>query len=166
MQRNATKSNDRVVTKPNVFNPVYDKNRKRVRGIWIRNGVYYAQVRIAEQVKQVPLHDATTIAQAVRERQALKSSISKGDYPPKAEPEQPVQAPASTQADQSAPEHTIPAAIEGYRKERDLLKKGDPATRTRENSGLNAWLAYCTYRLGQQALHRMPACVQHKLGFP
>jgi len=150
MQRNATKSNDRVVTKPNIFNPVFDKNRKRVRGIWIRNGVYYAQVRIGDQVKQVPLHDATTISQAVRERQALKSSISKGDYPPKPEPTKTVQAPASAQSSQPPSEHTIPAAIERYRKERDLLKKGNVATRARENSGLNAWLAYCLWRTEQK----------------
>jgi hypothetical protein len=112
--------------------------------------VYYAQLRIADQVKQMPLHDADTIAQAVRERQALKGSIKKGDYPPKPEPMQAVQTPASTQPSPPPPEHTIPAAIEGYRRERDLLKKGDPATRARENSGLNAWLAYCTHRTKQK----------------
>jgi integrase len=173
MQRGATKSNDRVVTKPNVFNPVFNKNRKRVRGLWIRNGVFYAQVRIADQVKQVPLHDATTIAQAIRERQALKSRIAKGEYPPKPEPPEPVQPPettlstqppTTTQPSQAQPEHTIPEAIEGYRKDRDLLKKGDPATRARENSGLNAWLAYCSYRAQQKPpLPVLIGCLDSKM---
>ncbi len=107
----------------------------------------------------MPLHDASTIAQAVRERQALKSGIAKGEYPPKPELTETVQPPtntqsaqppATTQTSRTQPEHTVPAAIEGYRKERDLLKKGDSATRARENSGLNAWLAYCTYRTEQK----------------
>jgi hypothetical protein len=119
MQRNATQSKDSVVPKPNVFNPVFNRNRKRVRGIWIRNGVFYVQVRIADQVKQVLLHDASTIAQAIRERQALKSSIAKGEYPPKPESTESVQPlastpaskppPIATQPNQPQPEHTLVA---------------------------------------------------------
>ena len=156
MQRHTTQDNDRIVAKANTFNPVVDKNRKRARGIWIRNGVYYAQLRIAGQVKQVPMHDATTLPQAVRERQALKSKIKKGEYP--AKPREPIPEP-SPPANEAAPSplgqpsttaNTIPAAIDGYRAERDLLKKGDPATRARENSGLNAWLSFCIHLTKQE----------------
>ena len=53
---------------------------------------------------------------------------------------------AAPQTEQVDEDHSIPAAITKYRAERDLLKKEDPQTRAREDSGLNKWNEFCEAR--------------------
>jgi hypothetical protein len=51
---------------------VYDRDGKRVRGLWLRNGIYYAQVRVGSHKARVRFEHASTVPQAVTELQALK----------------------------------------------------------------------------------------------
>jgi hypothetical protein len=55
------------------FVKVCSENKQRVRSLWKRKGVFYAQLD-ANNRKQYkyPLHEATTLPQAVTEMQALK----------------------------------------------------------------------------------------------
>jgi len=124
------------------YEPGDDRDGRRVRGIWFRNGVYYAQLRVAGNVKQIPLQEAGTVAQAVTARQVLKGQIAAGTFPPPppAQPETPPAVEAETppvEGKLDVSDHSIPAAIKTYREERDALKKGDKKTGKRENSGLN-----------------------------
>ena len=80
VKRDTTPSNAPTV-RANVFNPVFDRDGRRVRGLWIRNGVYPSQLRLPGQVKQVPLHDATSVPRSVREQQVLKSKVARGEFP-------------------------------------------------------------------------------------
>jgi hypothetical protein len=86
MKRNATRR-DAVPDKPprkiaHTFNKAFDGRGHRVRGLWERNGMYYAQVRTDDWVGQVPLHGFKTVPQALAERQVLKSRIDAGDFIP------------------------------------------------------------------------------------
>src|SRR3982074_1636285 len=64
----------------NRWQKVFDNRRRRIRGLWLRNGVYYAQLRLdGEQfAKRVPLHKAETIAQATVAMQGLKAKRGDG----------------------------------------------------------------------------------------
>jgi hypothetical protein len=52
-----------------------DGRNRRVGGLWLRNGMSRAQMRLdGEQIaKRVPLHKAETIAQATAAMQGLKA---------------------------------------------------------------------------------------------
>ena len=75
------------------FNQVFDENGKRVRGLWIRNGAYYAQVRFSRtQTNRMHLQDAKTIPQAIAARQELRRKIDRGEIrPPRAEEQEPAE---------------------------------------------------------------------------
>jgi hypothetical protein len=63
--------------------------KRRIGGIWFRDGAYSAQLRVNGVVLQIKLH-AETIPEALKARQDLKSKIPKREYPPKVEhPAQP-----------------------------------------------------------------------------
>jgi hypothetical protein len=57
---------------PNRFNKVFDGRNRRVRGLWERNGVYYAQVQVQSWVGRVPLEHSGTVASATDALQDLK----------------------------------------------------------------------------------------------
>jgi hypothetical protein len=64
------------------FNQVFDEDGKCVRGLWIRNGVYYAQVRFSPtQTKRLHLQDAKTIPQVIAARQELRRKITAKNRP-------------------------------------------------------------------------------------
>ena len=52
------------------YQKVFDGRKDRVRGLWVRNGRYYARLAIphpgtgVKQVRRVPLETATTVAEA------------------------------------------------------------------------------------------------------
>ena len=75
------------------FNQVFDEDGKRVRGLWLRNGVYYAQVRFSPtQTNRLHLQDAKTIPQAIAARQELRRKIDRGEIkPPGAEEQEPAE---------------------------------------------------------------------------
>jgi hypothetical protein len=66
--------------RPNAWNKVFDRRKKRVRGLWERNGVYYAQLRIRGKPIRFKLDHTTTVPQAVEEMQALKRQDAKASY--------------------------------------------------------------------------------------
>jgi len=66
---------------------VCDKRKRPIRGLWERNGRYYAQITVEDantglkRVKRVPLEGATTSAQAVAKFQELLTERRKGALP-------------------------------------------------------------------------------------
>jgi hypothetical protein len=73
--QSAAKTIDRTLK----YNPVFDRRNEQVRGLWQRNGVYYAQVKVRGWTGQVPLHGGT-VADAVAARQVLKTEIKSGTF--------------------------------------------------------------------------------------
>jgi integrase len=69
------------------YNKVLDQRKRPIRGLWERNGRYYAQITVEDQntglkqVKRVPLEGATTSAQAVAKFQELLTQRRKGALP-------------------------------------------------------------------------------------
>src|ERR1035441_9847940 len=57
----------------------FNRRNERVRGLWERNGAFYAQVKVRGWTGQVPLHGAT-VADAVAARQGLKAEIKSGKF--------------------------------------------------------------------------------------
>ena len=125
------------------FNQVFDEDGKRVRGLWIRNGVYYAQIGFSPtQTNRLHLQDVQTIPQAIAARQELRRKIDRGEIkPPGAEEQEPAE-----EIKQAGPQlggsHTLKEAIEGYQADRDALEEKDKATAAREDSGLKKWIEF------------------------
>ena len=67
---------------PNRFHKVFDGLNRRVRGLWERHGVYYAQVQVQSWVGRVPLEHSGTVASATDALQDLKSKIRAGTFVP------------------------------------------------------------------------------------
>jgi integrase len=69
------------------YKKVLDKRKHAIRGLWQRNGRYYAQIRVEDavtgvkRVKRVPLEGSTTDAQAVAKFQELLVQRAKGTLP-------------------------------------------------------------------------------------
>jgi integrase len=69
------------------YNKVLDQRKRPIRGLWERNGRFYAQITVEDQttgvkrVKRVPLEGATTNAQAVAKFHELLTQRSKGALP-------------------------------------------------------------------------------------
>ena len=79
MQRDATPGNPgapadnlegKRSSRPGTYQKVFDARKRRVRGLWVRNGRYYARVAVRDpgtgtsQVRRVPLEKAGTVAEA------------------------------------------------------------------------------------------------------
>ena len=66
---------------------VTDKRKRPIRGLWERNGRYYAQLTIEDQitglkkVKRVPMEGVKTDAEAVAKLQELLTQRRKGALP-------------------------------------------------------------------------------------
>jgi integrase len=69
------------------YSKVMDKRKRPIRGLWERNGRYYAQLAVEDQVtgikrvKRVPLEGAASDAQAVAKLQELLTQRRKGALP-------------------------------------------------------------------------------------
>jgi integrase len=69
------------------YNKVLDQRKRPIRGLWERNGRYYAQISVEDQVtgikrvKRVPLEGAATNAQAVAKYHELLTQRHKGALP-------------------------------------------------------------------------------------
>ena len=69
------------------YSKVFDKRKRPIRGLWVRNGRFYAQLTTEDkatgikQVKRVPLEGASTEAQAVAKLQELLTQRRKGTLP-------------------------------------------------------------------------------------
>ena len=118
------------------YEKVYDRKRNRVRGLWLREGVYYAQ--FGQPVGRARLTGAQTVPEAETARQVLKKRISGGEYPPKKTPS------ATPPTEQTVTvDHSINTAIAGYSQERKHLAVLDIKTHNGEDGGLNTWSLYC-----------------------
>src|SRR5436190_23691211 len=69
----------------NKFEKVFDGRNRRLRGLWKRNHVFYAQLRLDGQAKarRVPLHDVegkpvSTVPQAVAAMASIKTKRAQG----------------------------------------------------------------------------------------
>src|SRR5260370_13150684 len=64
------------------FTPARDSRKRKVRGLWIRNGRYYLQMRVEgeKSARKIPLESRNleTATKEVREKQAAKD---KGELP-------------------------------------------------------------------------------------
>jgi hypothetical protein len=129
VKRNETQSNAKS------FEKDFDRNRQRVRGLWFRCGSYYAQLDVAGVAKKLVLQGADSIPKALGARQDLKSKIAAGEYPPK-KIEHKVGHPANPAG---TTDHTLAAAITGYRATRDELHQVDVA---QEDSCLTLWALF------------------------
>lgn len=63
----------RTKAAPKKFNQVFDHANRRVRGLWVRNGVYYSQVRAGKWRGRVALEHAQSVPEATTAAQVLKS---------------------------------------------------------------------------------------------
>jgi integrase len=96
MNRHATNSNQATTKRPvhtAKFAKVQDGRKQDIRGLWVRNGRYYAQLQFEDaatgqkKVRRVPLVDpetktaVTTTAQAVEQMNRLKVKRSESDLP-------------------------------------------------------------------------------------
>jgi integrase len=137
----------------NTFARVYDRDGRRVRGLWVRNGVYYAQVRVGRHKTRVRLEHADTVPQAVTELQALKKRRRAGKLtlPQKLPVQKGAQNPEQ-EGEHKVGSHRSPLkdAIAGYQRDRDTLDKKDPDTGRREDSGLKLWVkAFGEHQIGK-----------------
>jgi Phage integrase family len=125
--------------KADKFNKVFNDSKERVRSLWERKDVFYAQLD-ANNGKQYkyPLQHAATVPQAVTEMQALKKLQREEKlFPPGALADE---GKKEYTKECTADSHTIKEAVEKYQSERDRLEKKDPATSSREDSGLKKWV--------------------------
>jgi integrase len=98
MQSNASQSNPQVALPDSStvhirrqreaqYQRVQDERKRPIRGLWVRNGRYYAQITLEDQhtgqkqVRRVPLEKATTPAQAKQELEDLRVNRRKGKLP-------------------------------------------------------------------------------------
>src|SRR5277367_2994896 len=69
------------------YSKVMDKRKRPIRGLWERNGRYYAQLTVEDQitgikrVRRVPMEGVSTDAQAVAKLQELLTQRRKGALP-------------------------------------------------------------------------------------
>jgi hypothetical protein len=138
MKRRGTPSNAQPVDATRKYNPVYDWRNERVRGLWERNAVFYAQVNVRGWIGRMPLHEAKTLPEAPAARQVLKAQIKAGKWktPPERERDGP---PVIEIADEN---RVLKLAIAKYQESRNLLGKKDSKTCKREDSGLKLWAAF------------------------
>jgi integrase len=98
MQRKASQSNPQVAVPDSStvhirrqrqaqYQRVYDERKRPIRGLWVRNGRYYAQLTLEDeltgnkQVRRVPLEGAATPAQAREKIEELRVNRRKGKLP-------------------------------------------------------------------------------------
>jgi hypothetical protein len=79
MIRAATQSAAKTVGSALKYNPVCHWRNERVRGLWQRNGINYAQIKVRGWAGQVSLH-GETVAGAVAARQVLNAEIKSGTF--------------------------------------------------------------------------------------
>src|ERR1035437_5218454 len=109
--------------KANAWNKVYNERKKRERGLWERNGGSAANIRI--RVGGTPfrwrLEHPSAVPQAIETMQALKKLRREGKF------EVLGKIPDEPKASQSG-QHTVKAAIDAYKTERDTLDAKDVKT--------------------------------------
>ena len=129
MKNNATQSAIAGDRKPKIhaarFVPALDTRKRKIRGLWIRNGKFYAQMRVAvgngtTRAIRVAL-DATTLDDANTELQAKRTEKKKGEL--------------------HLPGHRpkFSDLVAQYKTSADFLSKKE-GTRQNETQALNRWV--------------------------
>ena len=108
------------------WNRVFNDRKQRVRGLWERNGVFYAQIRVGGKPSRLRLEHAKTVAEAFAEMQVLKKNARDGVLNPPEKVGQNVG-------------QTIKALSAVYLEHATALGDKDPDTIKREQSSLHAW---------------------------
>jgi osmotically-inducible protein OsmY len=141
MIREETQSAVKTIDPALKYNPVFNRRNERVRGLWQRNGAYYAPINVRGWTGQVLLH-GETVADAVAARQVLKTEIKSGQFltPPELKNKEEKEKAEQVSKEVSTP--TLTDAVAKYAAGRDTLRKKDPKTRKREDSGLKVWLKW------------------------
>lgn len=103
MNRKATLCNVPAKAKPRIYNKVFDRSHRRIRGLWYRDGKFFFQTRINGAVKEIELHEATTLPEAVEAKQVIKKKIRDGEYVSSASAAAPGLAVASSVAAEGSP---------------------------------------------------------------
>lgn len=135
-RRSALRAEKVQRAKPNAWAKVFDERKRRMRGLWRRNGFYHAQLNVNGTPVRFKLH-AATVPEAVTAQQALKSEQRAGTLKRVTEQPPSILPPGK---------HTIKQMLDNYREERDTLQGKDPKTNERENSGLNMWAKFAGKR--------------------
>lgn len=150
MKRDATQSkqanDNQCQSHAPSFAKVVDGRKQPIRGLWVRNGRYYAQLQFEDgntgqrKTRRVPLLNpdtrqaVTTVAQALEELNRLKVKRSESDLPVL---------------------HRTPKFKDFAKKYLDFIKAGDgmkkPKTIAKEESTLKGWMAH----LGERRIDKI-----------
>ena len=141
MTREAAPSDAEAIDPSRKYNPVFNRRNERVRGLWERNGVFYAQIKVRGWTGQVPLH-GETVADAVAARQVLKSEIKNGNFLTPDERRRKEEKEKAEKVSTEVSTKTLTDAVKNYQTERNTLAKKDKKTWNREDSGLKKWLEW------------------------
>jgi hypothetical protein len=110
------------------LNQVFDERKRRARGLWEHNVIFYTQIDVNRDPIRLKLEHATTVPQEVTAQQVLKAQHRSGTLKRPADASVPEQVEAGTK--------TLDDGIQFHKGSRGALKDKDPATCERENSGL------------------------------
>src|SRR5882757_9727368 len=118
--------------KANGFQKVFDNRNRRMRGLWRRNGAYYAQIRLTrgQPATRILLHNASTVPQALTAMQALKKLRTDGEL--------------KVQKQRGIP--TFSELADTYLSNLSSMNSKHEDTRRRESSSLDALKQYCGQR--------------------
>ena len=125
MTRDETQNDAETIDPALKHNPAFNRRNERVRGLWERNGVYYAQVKVRGWTGNVRLH-AETVADAVAARQVVKTEIKSGKFLTPPELKQREEKEKAEKVSTEVSTRTLTNAVTKYQAERDTLGKQDP----------------------------------------
>ena len=149
-RQRAAKNADETVNSRNperddrIYQRVQNTKEERVRGLWTRFGVYYAQLN-ANDGKQYRyrLEHAEIVPQAVLAQQALKMKEEAGTLLPPSQLDEETEGTARDAKEGipvAAPQdRTLEAVIKEYQENHDLLETKSLASFRRKNSSLKLW---------------------------
>ena len=112
-----------------------------MRGLWERNGKYYAQVQVKDWVGRVHLEHSTTVAEATTAMQALKAEIVAGKFVPPAAKAKLAQN-GGKLAQAPGPHSLITEAITSYQGDPTVISIKSAKTHTHEKHSFSAWNKY------------------------
>jgi integrase len=120
------------------YEKVFDSRHRRARGLWKRNGTFFAQMRVQGHTQPVryPLHSAKTVAEAITEQQVLKKKRREGtlEWPPAGSRSREV---VVEQGAELA--RTLSKAIDDYLVHIKHMGKKRKGTIEKETTSLNHW---------------------------
>jgi hypothetical protein len=92
---------------------VFNRKNERVRGLWERNGVFYAQLKVGGASHRFRVENANTVPDAVTGMQSLKKQAKDGTLKPPGTEETVGQ---ETQNVGQTQKHTLAESIDEYQR--------------------------------------------------